>query len=219
MQPYWSRQSRPGQGRVAVRPGCWLGLVLITLAACADASPPQREVEDVAATAAEPAAAEAETAEAADDRMRRAMQTSARAALDLLLQWDTAGLRHAPAEDAALSALYCFLPEQGCLSEEPGWDHAIAVRGYMVEPRYETPDSATFEVVFDEIGVVWPDGMEEAQTIEPQVLRFMWMAGAWRLVEATPDLQPHLSVDAIARRYRGIHPDSGVIVRWLRDRE
>lgn len=197
-----------------------LGLVLVALAACADAAP-RNEVEGGPATAPD-AADGTDTVVGtapAGDRMREAMQASARAALDLLLRWDTAGLRDEPAESAALSRLYCFLPEQGCLSEEPGFDHAIAVRGYMVEPLYETPDSAAYSVVFDEIGVVWPDGLEESQTTEPQRLRFARMAGGWRLVEATPALQPHLSVDAIARRYRGVHPDSGVIVRWLRDRE
>lgn len=202
-----------------------LALLLVTLAACADAAPPRdveggptAEADAVAPDAAGGAGAVVGTA-APGDRMREAMQSSARAALDVLLQWDTAGLRDEPAESAALSGLYCLLPEQGCLSEEPGFDHAIAVRGYMVEPLYETPDSAAYSVVFDEIGVVWPDGLEEPTTTAPQLLRFARLAGVWRLVEATPALQPHLSVDAIARRYRGVHPDSGVIVRWLRDRE
>ena len=202
-----------------------LGLLLLTLAACADATPSRDSgggnVANADAGAVDPAegTAAAVGGPAAGDRMRDAMQTGARAALDLLLQWDTAGLRDEPAEAAALASLYCFLPAQGCLSEEPGFDHAIAVRGYMVEPLYEAPDSAAYTVVFDEIGVVWPDGLEESQTTEPQRLRFARMAGGWRLVEATPALQPHLSVDAIARRYRGVHPDSGVIARWLRDRE
>lgn len=197
-----------------------LGLLLLALAACTQTPGDENGADALEASPAEDAmlAPAARSAEAAQ-QMRLAMQTDARSALDLLLQWDTAGLRHEPAEGAALSALYCFLPDQGCLSEEPGWDHAIAVRGYIVEPLYETPDSAAYSVLFDEIGVVWPDGMEEAQTTEPQVLRFTRMAGEWRLVQATPVLPPHLSVDAIARRYRGIHPDSGVIVRWLRDRE
>lgn len=180
-------------------------LLPLGLAACAEPPP---AAEQQAALAAVPSAAE---------RMRAAMQAGARASLDLLLQWDTAGLRHEPAEDAALAELYCFLPAEGCLSEEPGWDHVVAVRGYQVEPLYETPDSAAYSVVFDEIGVVWPDGVEEPQGLEPPVVRFARVAGAWRLVGAPPQ-PPHLSAAAIARRYRGVQPDSGVIVRWLRER-
>lgn len=190
--------------------------VALLATACADAA--QREA---ALESAPPETASASDAWAEDPQLLLldAMQTGPRAVVDLLFAWDTAGLRREPAFAAALGQLWCFQPDAGCAGQETGWDFVIAVRGFQVEAEHTGGDSARFVVVFDEIGVIWPDGMEEPEPAPPQAISLRLIDGLWRVVGRESELAPHLSVDAIARYYRGVHPDSSVIVRWLHARE
>lgn len=182
--------------------------------ACADAAPRPAALESVP-----PDSAATSWAEDPQLLLLDAMQTGPRAVIDLLLAWDTAGLRREPAFAAALAQLWCFQRDAGCAGQETGWDFVIAVRGYQVEQEHTGADSARFVVVFDEIGVIWPDGMEAPEPAQPQGISLRLVDGLWRVVGRESELAPHLSVDAIARQYRGVHPDSAVIVRWLHARE
>lgn len=191
-------------------------LAALLAAACADAAP-----RDAAPGSAAADSAPADVSWADDPQLQLldAMQTGPREVVDLLLAWDTAGLRSDPAHAAALAQLWCFQPDADCAGEETGWDFVIAVRGFQVEPEHADADSARFAVVFDQIGVIWPDGMEEPEPARPQAITLRRIDGLWRVVGRASELPPHLAPDAIARQYRGVHPDSAVIVRWLNARE
>jgi hypothetical protein len=137
----------------------------------------------------------------------------------LLLQWDTAGLRLEGLYADALMQLYCYLPEQQCRSDEPAWDFVLVVDGYLLDPVLEATDSAQYVVTFDEVGIVWPDGLEEPAGAALDTLSLKRMDGRWRVVGVTSQMPPHLSRHAVLRTYRGVQPDSAVIARWLEERE
>ena len=155
---------------------------------------------------------------AADDPMALALDASLEgpgAVVDLLLGWDSAGLRSDARYDGAFGVLTCVDPARRCERDEPGFDHVVVVNGYRTEQTLASEDSAQFSVLFDEAGIVWQDGMEDPVGSPPLLLTVRRIDGYWRIVGSSASFAPRLSPDALLRQYSGLHPDSAVLAQWL----
>lgn len=176
--------------------------------------PPGADGSDRSPVAADPRADIGSESEALAESAASVRSLPPERILSLLLQWDTAGLRFEDPRAEALDSVYCYLPEQDCLSPEPGWDRARIVRGYSFGPAYEDPDSAVFVIDFEGLGWAWSDGLEVDERTESETVWFKRIAGAWRIVGVESQMPPHLSVDAASRGYARTATDSAVLARW-----
>jgi hypothetical protein len=193
-------------------------MFLATSAACGSDAPQPAADSALPAPESTVVAPVAPTAEDAAARLAAAQAAGPEAVVRLLLEWDTAGLRYEAPFTDLLAGVYCFQPEQQCLNDEPYYDFAIVVTGYQLDPAFVGPDSAQFVALFDELGMAWPDALQDPPGSPPETLTVKLMAGRWRLVGTGSQFPPHLSPNGLLHRYRGIQPDSAVIARWLEDR-
>lgn len=137
------------------------------------------------------------------------------AVVNLLLEWDTAGLRFDSRYGGALRRMYCYIPDQDCLSPEPGWDMLIAVRGYKIQTIYEGADSAAYAVQFDAIGTLSGESMEAASGTQLDTLWLRRFNGAWRIVGVESQMPPHLSPTAAYRVHARLVSDTAQLAAWL----
>ena len=207
---------------MTVRAGAGRHVMLLAavLGACGRGEQPQAAdrgglVADGGAPAAEDVVADVAPAAQLAELQRGSPEDVVR----LLLQWDTAGLRFDGPYADALAGLYCFQPEQGCVSDEPAWDFAVVVDGYTLDPVVVSADSAQYVATFDEVGAVWPDRLADPIGTPPETLSLRRMDGLWRIVGLGSQMPPHLSRNGVLRTYRGVEPDSAVVARWLEDRD
>jgi hypothetical protein len=128
--------------------------------------------------------------------------------LQLLTRWDTAGLRFDSAYARATGRVYCFIPKEQCLSEEPGWDLANVVTSYAIKPVFEGPDSAVFEISFEELGTVDRGGFSQSDSISRNTVWFKQINSEWRIVSVESQMPPHLSKSAAYRLWSKAVPDS-----------
>jgi hypothetical protein len=175
------------------------------LAGCSPESP-QNEDRVNAGPSSESAAAGG--ASSPVELMRAAMADSPDKVLRLLLTWDTAGLRFEPSHKEALDSVYCYIPDEGCLSEEPGWDVSTLVRGYVVESLVSNPDTAAFALKFDRVADLTSDGVESVESSGPDTVAFRRIAGKWRIVGVDSQIGPHLGLTAALQRFAKSAVDS-----------
>ncbi len=135
--------------------------------------------------------------------------------VNLILRWDTAGVRFGPAYTEALGRVYCYMPENDCMSEELAWGMANVVTSYEVRPVSERSDSAVVEVVFSQVGVVDPSGFTENVASARDTVWFRRIDGRWRIVNVESQIQPHLSRAAAYREWSVAVPDSVVLKAQL----
>ncbi len=173
----------------------WIVLALsaFLLTACEQGEPPQAS-SSVDNTAAGPDSARSEFP---GDEAGAAMRKGPLEVVSLYARWDTANKRTNygldPEYDAALDSMKCFLPEEGCLSEEPGYDEAYLVRGYDVRVLNQTSEAADVEVRWD---VVARRSGRLESFVGPlaDTLRLRIIEGQWRLVGVENQRPPHPSV-------------------------
>jgi hypothetical protein len=142
------------------------------------------------------------------DVMAAAMNAAPDSVLHLLLTWDTAGLRFETEHQKALVRAYCYVPENDCMSEEPGWDVSSLVRGYSVKSLTDEPDSAAFVVTFDHAADVGNEYVDAAGVPAPDTVTFRRMNGQWRLVGVESQMSPHLGLRAALSAYAKTAADS-----------
>jgi hypothetical protein len=135
--------------------------------------------------------------------------------LQLLLGWDTAGVRFEEGQMKALKKLYCYLPDEECMSEEPGWDMANVLVSYEITPILERQDSGVFEIAFDQIGSVDAGGFSTAIVSARDTVHFKRLGGQWRIVGVESQMMPHLSKAAAYRRWSKAVPDSAALKAQL----
>jgi hypothetical protein len=152
------------------------------------------------------------------DLAHAAMKESPDKVLRLLLTWDTAGLRFEPTHMEALDSVYCYIPEDGCFSEEPGWDVSTLVRGYSFEPLVSGPDTAAFALKFDRVADLSSNGVESPNSTEPDTIAFRRIAGKWRIVGVESQISPHLGLSAALQRYAKSRADSASLSKLVGQR-
>jgi hypothetical protein len=149
------------------------------------------------------------------DEAGRAMAAGPEDVVRLLLAWDTAGSRFEPEHSEALDRIYCYIPEENCMSEEPGWDVADVVRGYSIRSFLATPDSAVVEVSFDRLGYISLDGFVKDTVTQVHTLWLKSLNGDWRIVNVESQMGPHLSRSVAYRKWAGAVSDSAALAAKL----
>jgi len=146
------------------------------------------------------------------DIVRTAMTAGPEAVLELYLAWDTAGYRFTrDGHGHALNVMSCFVPEEDCINPEAGWDMVFVVRGYSWEPVFVSPDSAAFEVTYDQIGALpqYPTSGPFRRR-PPDTVWIRSMEEGWRL--ARP-IRPHVSL-ARALDFSRSALDTNLVRQW-----
>ncbi len=120
------------------------------------------------------------------------MNSGPEGVLQLYLAWDAAGYRFArDGHGRALNLMSCFLPEEDCYSPEPGWDMIVVVTGYFWESTFRSPDSAVFEVTYDQVGRLPHYASQDFTPYPPDTVRVARKEDRWFLASF---MRPHVSL-------------------------
>jgi hypothetical protein len=142
------------------------------------------------------------------DSMAEALSRGPGQATHFLVHWDMAGVRFDSAYVEAVRQLYCFIPEEDCRSEEPGWDFANVVTSYEIKTVLQAEDSAIFEIAFQQVGRIDQDGFTRVDSTARDTVRFKRIKSRWRIVGVDSQLEPHLSKASTYRLWSKAVADS-----------
>ena len=137
--------------------------------------------------------------------------------ITLLAKWDTAGTRFKAGYvdkvvGSAYLALVCWVPEEHCTTDEPGWDAATIVRSYTIRLLWRRGDSAQVEATYTavaETGDV-PRIIPRASIVrwQPLLLR---MERRWRVVDPNSQKHPYESIATALRGWALTKADSAAL--------
>lgn len=185
------------------------------LAVCVLVACNQKEASSPAPAPATAPAERNPSSQSPSERAIRATAAGPAAVVNLVLEWDTAGLRFDERHAEALGRVNCYILEEDCLSTEPGWDMITAVRGYEVQAIHEDADSAVYAIRFDEIGTLSGETMKATSGTQPDTLWLKRINGMWRIVSVESQMGPHLSPTAAFRMQAGLVSDTAKLAAWL----
>ena len=123
----------------------------------------------------------------------------------LLARWDTAGHWTCsgcePEYDRARAMMVCWIPDESCLTDEPGWDVTHIVRGYTARLLSRSDTLAQVEVVYDRVAMV-----SAGRLLESPDHVLTWRATVqrgpqgWRLVSPSSQKAPCVSIGVALRK-------------------
>jgi hypothetical protein len=140
----------------------------------------------------------------------RAMKSGPAAVMELYAALDTAGKFYCNSCDIgyrrAHESMVCWIPNEKCTTDEPGWDLSVIVSAYRMRMASQSGDHAAAEVRYSVIGTFDSEGLTIVDSQFTRQVARHEIASPWPITGPTYDW--HVLLRRLGDRWRIVDPES-----------